>query len=156
MSKKIETIDIRLLAFLRRIFEPLARVSIFIVFFWFGVIKIFGLSPASPLAENLVNKTVGLEYFDFLFISLAIIECLIGVLFLFKSATRIVLPLLLIHMLIVCAPLMLLPETTWSGFLVPTLEGQYIIKNVVVVALAIGIAAVITPIKNSSLQKSNP
>jgi uncharacterized membrane protein YkgB len=33
-------------------------------------------------------------------------------------------------------PLIFLPEASWSGFLVPTLTGQYIIKNIVIVALA--------------------
>jgi hypothetical protein len=39
---------------------------------------------------------------------------------------------------------------TWSGFLVPTLEGQYIIKNLVVIAAAIGIAAQLYPLKKNS------
>jgi hypothetical protein len=44
-------------------------------------------------------------------------------------------------------PLFLLTEETWSGFLIPTLEGQYIIKNLVVIAAAMGIAAHLEPIK---------
>lgn len=106
-----------------------------------------GLSPASPLAEALTAKTVGMQYFDILFYSLAVVECIIGVLFLFPKATRIVVPLLLFHMLIVCSPLLLVPEYTWQQFGVPTLEGQYIIKNAVVIAVAIGIAASAKPIR---------
>jgi uncharacterized membrane protein YkgB len=67
-------------------------------------------------------------------------------LFLVPKATRIVIPLLFIHMAVVCAPLVLLPGEVWTGFLVPTLEGQYIIKNVVIVAVAIGIAAQTKPL----------
>jgi uncharacterized membrane protein YkgB len=44
-------------------------------------------------------------------------------------------------------PLFILPQETWSGFLVPTLEGQYIIKNLVLIAAAIGIAAHLHPMK---------
>ena len=121
-------------------------MSIFLVFFWFGLIKILGLSAASPLAEALTAKTVGMQYFDALFILLAVIECIIGVLFLFPKATRVVIPLLLAHMLIVCSPLILVPEFTWQSFMVPTLEGQYIIKNAVVVAVAIGIASTTRPL----------
>lgn len=146
---KIQALDLRLIAFFRRTFVPVARTSIFLVFFWFGIIKIMGLSPASPLAETLTTKTVGLEYFDLLFYILAIIECVIGLLFLFPKATRVVIPLLLLHMLIVCSPLVLVPELTWQQFLVPTLEGQYIIKNAVVVAVAIGIAASTKPLRSN-------
>ena len=143
-----EQIDLRVIALFRRTFVPVARISIFIVFFWFGFIKLLGLSPASPLAEALTEKTVGLQYFDVLFITLAVIECIIGILFLFPKMTRIVIPLLLFHMVIVCSPLVLVPEYTWQGFLVPTLEGQYIIKNAVVVAVAIGIAATTAPLRS--------
>lgn len=144
---KISDIDLRLIAFFKRSFIPVARVSIFIVFFWFGLIKLLGLSPANPLAKALIEQTVGLQYFDTLFIILALMECVIGILFLFPKATRVVVPLLLAHMLIVCSPLVLLPAATWQSFLVPTLEGQYIIKNAVVVAVAIGIAASAQPLR---------
>jgi uncharacterized membrane protein YkgB len=144
---KITEIDIRLIAFFRRTFVPFARFSVFLVFFWFGLIKLLGLSPASPLAEALTAQTVGMQYFDVLFYALAVVECVIGVLFLFPKATRVVIPLLLFHMLIVCSPLVLVPEYTWQQFGVPTLEGQYIIKNAVVVAVAIGIAAAAKPLR---------
>ena len=107
-----------------------------------------GLSPATPLAEALIKKTVGLHYFHPLFITLAIFECIIGILFLFPKMTRIVIPLLLLHMLIVCSPLLLVPNLAWQSFLVPTLEGQYIIKNAVIIALAIGVAASTQPLRS--------
>lgn len=143
---KITELDLQLIAFFRKTFVPVARVSIFVVFFWFGFIKLLGLSPASPLAEALTAKTVGAQYFDVLFYVLAALECVIGILFLFPKVTRVVIPLLLFHMIIVCSPLVLVPEYTWQQFGVPTLEGQYIIKNVVVVAVAIGIAASAKPL----------
>jgi uncharacterized membrane protein YkgB len=143
----ITKIDLKLIAFFERTYIPVARFSIFLIFFWFGAIKLLGVSPASPLAEALTAKTVGMQYFTPLFYALAAVECIIGILFLFPKATRIVIPLLLFHMLIVCSPLALVPEHTWQQFGVPTLEGQYIIKNVVVIAVAIGIAASAKPIK---------
>lgn len=142
----ITKIDLVLTQFFRKTFVPVARFSIFLIFFWFGLIKILGLSPASPLAEALTAKTVGIQYFHTLFILLAVVECVIGILFLFPKATRIVIPLLLFHMAIVCSPLLLVPEHTWQSFLVPTLEGQYIIKNAVIIAVAIGIAASAEPL----------
>ena len=149
-DKKVNyvAIDLKAIAFFKRTFVPFARFSIFLIFFWFGIIKLIGASPASPLAEALTAKTVGIEYFDMLFIILAVLECIVGVLFLFPKLTRIVVPLLLFHMVIVCSPLILVPDYTWQSFLVPTLEGQYIIKNAVVIAVAIGIAASTTPLSS--------
>lgn len=149
-KKSVESLDLRLIRFFRTSFLPVARFSLFLIFFWFGLIKLLGLSPASPLAHELVASTVGPEYFLILFSVLALLEILIGVLFLFPKATRIVIPLLLIHMLIVCSPLLLVTQFTWQAFLVPTLEGQYIIKNAVVVAVAIGIAASTSPLSLKS------
>jgi uncharacterized membrane protein YkgB len=142
----ITKLDLRIIAFFNRTFIPVARFSIFLIFFWFGFIKLLGLSPASPLAQALTEKTVGMGYFNVLFYVLAVVECVIGILFLFPKATRIVIPLLLFHMLIVCSPLLLVPQYTWQQFGVPTLEGQYIIKNAVVIAVAIGIAASAKPL----------
>lgn len=141
-----KTIDLRLINFFRRTFIPVARVSVFIIFFWFGVLKLLQISPAGPMAHELVAKTVGSQHFDLLFLTLALLECLVGILFLFPKATRVVIPLLLLHMVIVCSPLLLVPNYTWQSFLVPTLEGQYIIKNAVVIAVAIGIAASTQPL----------
>ena len=142
----IKEVDLRLIAFFKRAFLPFARVALFVVFFWFGILKVLGLSPASPLAEALTAQTVGMQYFDQLFLVLSVIECVIGVLFLIPKATRIVIPLLLIHMAVVCSPLVLVPSEVWTGFLVPTLEGQYIIKNLVIVAVAIGVASQTPPL----------
>lgn len=148
-NKKLDyqAVDLRLIAFFKKTFVPFARFSIFLIFFWFGFIKLIGVSPASPLAEALTAKTVGTAYFDALFFVLALLECVIGVLFLFPKLTRIVVPLLLFHMAVVCSPLVMTPEFTWQALFVPTLEGQYIIKNAVVVAAAIGIAASTSPLK---------
>lgn len=146
---KITELDLQLIDFFKRTFIPFARFSIFLVFFWFGFLKLIGISPASPLAYALIENTVGLQYFDILFYVLALLECLIGILFLIPKATRIVVPLLLLHMVIVCSPLLLVPEYVWQSLLVPNLEGQYILKNAVVVAVAIGIAASARPLEKS-------
>lgn len=143
---KIVETDSTIIRLTRQWFIPMARIALFIIFFWFGFLKLINVSPAGPLAQALVAKTIGLRYFSLAYHLLAFIECLIGMLFLFPKATRIVIPLLLFHMLIVSGPLVLVPNLTWQGFLVPTLEGQYIIKNLAVIALAIGIAADTRPL----------
>jgi len=143
----IKALDQRIITFFKKTYIPLARIALFIVFFWFGFIKLTGMSPASPLAEALTVRTVGPALFEPLFIGLAFIECLIGLLFLIPKAVRLVIPLLLLHMVLVSAPLVLVPELTWHAPFVPTLEGQYIIKNVAIVALAFGVAAHTEPLR---------
>lgn len=142
----IKTLDLTIIAWLRRSFLPLARLAIFIVYFYFGILKLLGDSPATPLAHALTNKTIGAAHFHIAFIILAIYECVVGVLFLFPKLTRVVIPLLLIHMVIVCSPLFLVPHEAFVKPFVPTLEGQYIIKNIAIIALAIGIAAQTQPL----------
>jgi uncharacterized membrane protein YkgB len=136
----------KIIEWLRRSYIPLARVAIFIVYFYFGILKLVGESPASPLAKALTDRTIGGQYFDIAFMLLAIYECIIGLLFLIPKATRIVIPMLFVHLLIVCSPLILVADQVWVKPFVPTLEGQYIIKNVLLIAVAMGIAAQTRPL----------
>jgi len=152
-AKVVEAFDLRLIDWFKQYYVPIARVAIFIVYFYFGILKIFDLSPASPLAIALTQKTIGYQYFDAAFMTLAVVECIIGILFLIPRATRAVVPLLLAHMVMVCSPLILVPHMAWEGFLVPSLEGQYIIKNIAIVALAIGIAAQVRPLAHNNRSK---
>lgn len=145
---KLISFDQKFIALLGKYSIPLARIALFIVFFWFGVLMVLGLSPAGPLAEALTARTVGMEHFDTLFLALSLIECVIGILFLIPKTTRVVIPLLLIHMAVVCSPLVLTPDLVWQQPFVPSLEGQYIIKNVAIVALALGIAASTKPLRS--------
>ncbi len=78
-------------------------------------------------------------------IGFGLFEMTIGILFLFHSLERVVLSALAIHMFTTFMPLILLPEVTWSRPFVPTLEGQYILKNVVIIALAARMMARLHP-----------
>jgi uncharacterized membrane protein YkgB len=142
----IRTIDLKIIAWLRRSYLPMARLAIFFIYFYFGFLKLLGDSPATSLAKALAAKTIGASQAHIAFIMLAILECVIGGLFLFPKLTRVVIPLLLLHMIIVCSPLLLLPNLVFSKPFVPTLEGQYIIKNIAIIALALGIAAQTKPL----------
>lgn len=151
MKQKIRRWDEKIIAFFRRSYIPLARIAFFIIFFWFGFLKLTGASPAGELAEALVANTIGLDWFDVSYKLLALLECVIGVLFLIPKAVRVVIPLLFVHLLVVCSPLIFVPELAWQSFMVPTLEGQYIIKNVAIVALAFGVAAHTKPLNREDV-----
>lgn len=146
----ISSLDLVVIAWFRKWYVPLGRLAVFVIYFYFGFLKLIGESPATPLASALVERTVGLAHFDALFMVLAVFECVIGILFLIPKATRVVIPMILIHMLIVCAPLIMLPSLVFAKPFVPSLEGQYIIKNVAIVALAVGVAAQTPPLSKKS------
>jgi uncharacterized membrane protein YkgB len=143
--------DVGLIHFFRRLSVPVSRFALFVVFFWFGFLKVINQSPASGLVENLFNQTIPFMKFGTFLILFGLFECLIGILFLIKGAERIVIPLLFIHMITTFGPLFLLTQETWSAFLIPTLEGQYIIKNLVIIATAIGVASHLHPLKRGWL-----
>ena len=130
---------------------PLARFGLFVIFFWFGLLKVVGLSPASGLVQRLFETTIPWMSFATFLVIFGLFEMLIGVLFLIRGVERIVIPLLLIHMITTFMPLFLLPQETWSGFMTPTLEGQYIIKNIALIAAAFGIAAHLHPLPNKDI-----
>lgn len=142
----IHQTDVKLIHFFRRVSVPVARFGLFVIFFWFGLLKVIGLSPASGLVQRLFESTIHFMAFDTFLILFGLFEMLIGILFLIKGVERIVIPLLLIHMITTFMPIFLLPQETWSGFMTPTLEGQYIIKNLALIAAAFGIAAHLHPL----------
>ncbi len=149
MRMPLRKIDIELIHFFRRISVPIARFGLFVIFFWFGILKVVDMSPASPLVQNLFEQTIGFMPFSTFIVLFGLFECLIGILFIIRGLERVVIPMLFIHMVTTFMPLFLLPSVTWSSIMVPTLEGQYIIKNLVIIAAAIGIAAHLHPIGKS-------
>jgi uncharacterized membrane protein YkgB len=109
------------------------------VYGWFGLLKLFNTSPANPLVANLLERTLPFISFEVFIIWFGLFELIIGLLFLWPKYQKLLVSMFSLHMLMTAAPLMLLPSVTWQGMLTPTLEGQYIIKNIVIVALALTI-----------------
>jgi len=140
-------IDGAVIGFLRTIYMPLGRLAIFTVFFWFGILKVFGFSPANPLVSALLEKTLPFITFGQFIVLFGVYEMVIGIAFLVPKAERLAIPLLIPHMVATILPLILLPSVTWQTFFVPTLEGQYIIKNIVIIALALSLATQLNPIQ---------
>lgn len=122
------------------------RIALGIVFLWFGALKFFpGLSPAADLASRTIETlTGGLVPASIALPVLALWESAIGVGLLAGRWMRATLLLLFVQMLGTITPLFLFPDETWIRFpIAPTLEGQYIIKNVVLVAAAFVLGATV-------------
>jgi uncharacterized membrane protein YphA (DoxX/SURF4 family) len=124
----------------------LLRIALGIVFLWFGFLKFFpGLSPAQDLAGRTIETlSAGAIPPSVAVPVLAVWESAIGIGLLVGRWMRLVLLLLFVQMLGTITPLALFPDETWTRFpIAPTLEGQYIIKNVVLVAAAFVLGATV-------------
>lgn len=111
------------------------RLGLGVVFTWFGALKLApGLSPA----EMLVRNTIYFVDPDIFLPVLAIWEIVIGLGLLTSKFLRATLLLLFAQMVGTALPLVVLPEAVWTDFpFVLTLEGQYIVKNLVIIGSAI-------------------
>jgi uncharacterized membrane protein YphA (DoxX/SURF4 family) len=139
-------IDERITAWMARYGIVLLRVSMGIVFFWFGVLKFFpGLSPAQDLAARTIEKlTFGLLASQAALVILAVWECLIGLGLIVGVYMRATLLLLFVQMLGTITPVFFFPGEVFTAIpYAPTLEGQYIIKNLVLISAAIVIGATV-------------
>jgi uncharacterized membrane protein YphA (DoxX/SURF4 family) len=122
------------------------RIALGIVFFWFGVLK---FSPGASSAEQLAGQTIQELTLHAVppSVSLPILatwECLIGLGLITGLLLRFTLLLLIAQMLGTVAPLFIFPEKTFVVIpFLPTLEGQYIIKNVVLITAAMVIGATV-------------
>lgn len=145
----LQTFDTRFIQFAKTNYSWIARISLFVIYFYFGFLKVIGLSPANALAIGFAEKMGMGAYATELYLALAVVECLIGLLILFPKLTRIALFVMFGHMLLVSAPIVLYPEAVWSAPFVPNLEGQYIIKNAALVALALGLVASTQPLRHA-------
>lgn len=124
----------------------LLRFALGVVFFWFGALKLFpGASPAEDLAARTIEAlTLGVVQPAVALPVLAVWEMAIGVGLFINRWMRLTLLLLFVQMLGTITPLFLFPAETFTTFpLAPTLEGQYIIKNVVLVSAAIVLGATV-------------
>ena len=137
MKTLYNKIDDGITAFMIKYGILFLRISVGIVFIWFGVLKFFpNLSPAQDIATNTINKlTFGLINSNITIIFLAIWETLIGIGLIFGKYLRVTLFLLFLQMIGTMTPLLLFTSETFTQFpFAPTLEGQYIIKNLVLIS----------------------
>lgn len=147
---------------LKQLSVLLSRISLFVIYFWFGLLKVIGLSPASGMVQELFDKTVdpilSLLHISFItsntFVVLfGVFEVIIALLFIIPGKERWAICAFFAHMITTGLPLFFLKASVWTGILVPTLEGQYVIKNLALIACAITIWSIV-PEEQS--EKNNP
>ena len=144
--ENLEHVDVRITRWMASHGIPLVRISLGVVFLWFGALKFFpGLSPAQDLAAKTIRVlTFGLVPAQIALPVLAAWECIIGIGLISGAFLRAVLLLLFVQMLGTATPLVLFPpEAFVRAPYAPTLEGQYIIKNIVLLSAAIVVGATV-------------
>jgi len=141
LDARIDPIDRVLTRWLAHYSIPILRVSLGVVFVWFGALKLFpGLSPA----EDLVRNTIFFVDPDLFLPVLALWEMAIGLGLILGKFMRLTLLLLFMQMPGTVLPMIILPEVTWQHApYSPTMEGQYIIKNLVLIGAGLVLGATV-------------
>lgn len=142
----LDPADIRITRWMARYGIAILRVSLGIIFFWFGVLKFFpGLSPAQDLASRTISVlTFGAVGPEISVPALAAWECVIGLGLITGVWMRAILLLLLMQMLGTLTPVVLFPDEVFMRVpYAPTMEGQYIIKNLVLISAALVVGATV-------------
>ncbi len=141
-----ERVDVDITKWMARYGVVLLRIALGIIFFWFGFLKFFpGMSPAEDLAVRTISKLS----FDLIpgnvsILILATWECLIGLGLLSGKFLRATLLLLLLQMIGAATPILIFPHEVFTAIpYAPTLEGQYIIKNLVLISAGLVIGATV-------------
>jgi uncharacterized membrane protein YkgB len=133
-SQQFDQIDNAIAGWMDKYGRFALRMSLAIIFIWFGGLKWFGISPANDLVEHTVYWISPKVFIPIL----AVWEVAIGVCLLFRPLIRAALFLLFLQMPGTMLPLFVLPKVCFSY--IPfglTLEGQYIIKNLVLISAAL-------------------
>lgn len=146
LSRLFERFDLRLTGWMARYGVLILRLSLGVVFFWFGVLKFFpGLSPAQDLAMRTIEQlTLGLIPARISLPILATWECLIGVGLIAGRFMRLTLFLLWLQMIGTITPIFFFPGEVFMHIpYAPTLEGQYILKNIVLISAGLVIGATV-------------
>lgn len=144
--EQFDTLDRRIINWMASNGLSILRVSLGVVFFWFGLLKFFpGLSPAEDLVRQSVSFIFNPDYFLPI---LAGWEVLIGLGLITGKFLRTTLLLLFLQMPGTLLPLVVMPESVWTVFPFGlTLEGQYIVKNMVLIGGALVVGANVSPLK---------
>ena len=139
--KTYDELDIFITKFMSKWGITFLRYSLGAIYIWFGILKPFGLSPAQELVENTVY------WFDNPKTFVPILgwwEVVIGLTICIKPLIRVSIFLLFIQMPGTFLPLILLPEVCFNNFPFGlTLEGQYIIKNLIIISAALVVGSTV-------------
>ena len=140
-GRSFDKIDRRITGWMAEYGVLFLRISLGLVYLWFGALKLFpGASPASEI----IRQSFEFMPADVFIPAIGILEILIGLGFLSGIFLRVVILMMFFQMIGALSPIVLEPGAVWQSFpFVLTLEGQYMVKNVVLISAAIIIGATV-------------
>lgn len=144
LVRTLDAAELQAVRWLARHSVDVLRISLGLVFFVFGILKFFpGLSPAESLAsETFSILTFGLIPHGVAMVLIAALETTIGLLLISGRGLRLALALLAVQMVGILSPIVLLPgEMFRTDPIAPTLAGQYVLKDVILGAAVLVVAA---------------
>jgi putative oxidoreductase len=145
-AQRVEAIELALHRWLVAHSLAILRISLGAVFLGFGFLKFFpGVSPAENLVVTTTSMlTFGLVPHSLAIVAIAVMECVIGMWLLIGRALRGVMYLLAVELIGILSPIVLLGGRLFSGpHNAPTLEGQYVLKDVIIVGAVLVLAATV-------------
>ena len=134
LTDSFRSVDLAIVRWMAHFGPTLLRISLGIVFLWFGELA---TRTMAVLSAGHLTPAMALPI-------LASWESLIGLGLLFGRGLRLILLLLYVQMAGTMIPLFLFPNEVFARVpYAPTLEGQYIIKNLVLISAGIVVGATV-------------
>jgi uncharacterized membrane protein YkgB len=138
---RIDGLDKEITTWMARNGIHILRLSIGVIYVWFGALK---LIPGASPAETLIRETLYFLPLNYFIPFLALWEIVIGLGFLSGKFMRLIIFLMMLQMIGAVSPIILNPDAVFVRFpFILSLEGQYIIKNLVLIAAAIVVGATV-------------
>lgn len=150
----VSRVDDRLIPLLRRWSVPILRISLAVVFIWFGALKILGATPV----HELVASTVYWVDPDWFVPALGVVEVLVGLGLLFRFGLRLVLAVLFAQLVGTFLVFLIRPDVAFQSEnpLALTTEGEFVVKNLVLLAAAMTVGALIEEEKEEMTLPGQP
>jgi putative oxidoreductase len=153
IRRRLETVDRSVRERLARLGPPLLRVSLGIVFVWFGMLKVVGASAVG----GLVAATVPFDASWFV-PALGVLEVAIGLAFIAGRFLRLVLPVFALQLGGTLLVLLVLPDIAFEqdNPLMLSLVGEFVVKNLVLLSAGIVVASKVKPLRPAGTQPLRP
>ncbi len=142
LRDRVDRIDLAVHELLVAYSMVILRISLGAVFLGFGALKLLGVSPAANLVEATTHILfLGLVAGPVALVGVGLMECTIGILLVAGKAMRPAIYLLAGQLVGILSPIVLLAPRLFSGpDNAPTLEGQYVLKDIIIVGAALVLA----------------
>jgi uncharacterized membrane protein YkgB len=147
----LNRLDEKVVRFMSSYAILIIRISLGIVFVWFGLLKVMGTSPVYDLASHVVYWLPPELFVPIL----GIWEMAIGIGLLLGKALRVVLSLLFLQLAGTFLVLVMRPETAFQGGnpLLLTMEGEFVVKNLVLIAAGLAVGGTVRHTRKEQEQR---